>query len=787
MGHCTLVSCFLNVDEVKGGKYGVEITRKPVLLSQEPLQDNVLRLSSKYGQMYECVLPVKAKSESQASNESNKTVGNNVTVISILNNTFDGICMLYTQGWWTYKFCYRQNITQFHESENAIVQGNVVSLGVFESEKDWNGTDSKQDSDGKLYHLQTYTNGSLCDLTGQPRHTLVKFFCDESIEANSIVSVEEPASCVYTMIIRSKDLCNHPLFKQPEKPKPQEISCSPALTQVQYENYLKKEKEMLQKKEETRKLEEAKKKKDEVLKETTKKNPTKGVPEILEGLFKVGKIFDEFLSSGKKIVKKEDRNGQFMDGKEEILRGSKESSSGEEDASNVDIDAGSDIISKEKKQEKGKDEMQGKDLITEEDKLKSTNAKSGQLPSEDKINKGETLISSGERIIERQGKKRVVNPDSPEMKSFIDLQKKLKEIDEKAKFLKKKDHAIRDNLNEKYLKTRKKAQKQITAFEKLLKKLVENKDNAKNQKQANAVELLIQRVNKNIKMYKQKIAKFDKNMRVALDMSESNDERYEKIFGKVAERTKAILNRGNSKGTREELRETPMNAEAYDKSDDKVEEPFDESSQFEEDERPEGDDLSGEVLKLVQKRAKKKVAKIKQHEKSLQTDSEIGENDNTKEKEGLDQGTAKLKVRVSKLNSNDLKVLEEQEKSEELQGVNSDANKLRLSGKKIEKLIKEKLKKAGVEFGANVKIKIITNNAAQMANVGNDAESEIFSQNAAAQFKDMLVKFLGGRDEQLKEERRYTTLEDNYKFVYDQERDVERTEDQNDNFHHPVL
>ena len=74
----------------------------------------------------------------------------------------------------------------------------------------------------------------------------------------------------------------------------------------------------------------------------------------------------------------------------------------------------------------------------------------------------------------------------------------------------------------------------------------------------------------------------------------------------------------------------------------------------------------------------------------------LEENRKEDEKDGLE---GKVKVRISRLGSADTKLLEENEKQEELSGVSSANNRLKKAGKKIEDIIKKKLKKAGVDIG----------------------------------------------------------------------------------------
>ena len=58
-----------------------------------------------------------------------------------------------------------------------------------------------------------------------------------------------------------------------------------------------------------------------------------------------------------------------------------------------------------------------------------------------------------------------------------------------------------------------------------------------------------------------------------------------------------------------------------------------------------------------------------------------------------------IKVRVSRLDSEESKFFEESEKQEELSGMSNSKRQLNRAGKRIEDIIKKKLKKAGVNIG----------------------------------------------------------------------------------------
>lgn len=68
-------------------------------------------------------------------------------------------------------------------------------------------------------------------------------------------------------------------------------------------------------------------------------------------------------------------------------------------------------------------------------------------------------------------------------------------------------------------------------------------------------------------------------------------------------------------------------------------------------------------------------------------------------KEQKESASDKIRVRITRLGSEAKKLLEEDEKQEELSGTNGENDKLKQAGKKIEDMIKKKLKKAGVDVG----------------------------------------------------------------------------------------
>uniref|UniRef100_V9KAV9 Endoplasmic reticulum lectin n=1 Tax=Callorhinchus milii TaxID=7868 RepID=V9KAV9_CALMI len=148
-------------------------------------------------------------------------------------------CLIKTKDWWTYEFCYGQYIKQYH-IEDSEVKGEVLYLGIYESEFDWNNETAKASKQHKLkrYHSQTYVNGSKCDLNEKPREAEVRFLCEEG-SGDYLARVDEPQSCSYVLTVHTTRICHHPYLRSPVASKPQPIKCQPALSPEQYVEYVK--------------------------------------------------------------------------------------------------------------------------------------------------------------------------------------------------------------------------------------------------------------------------------------------------------------------------------------------------------------------------------------------------------------------------------------------------------------------------------------------------------------------------------------------------------------------
>uniref|UniRef100_A0A672T3N5 Endoplasmic reticulum lectin n=1 Tax=Sinocyclocheilus grahami TaxID=75366 RepID=A0A672T3N5_SINGR len=212
---------FLNLEELNEMKYGIQILPDPVIMGQ---MEDVMLVSNKYKQLYECRLPAQAMRFHQDPVSEPDVQGySGPGVPDLLKPMQTAPCLV------------KVDITS-----NSEIKGDVLFLGYYDSEFDWTNETAKASKQHKLkrYHSQSYVNGSKCDLNGNPRETEVRFLCEEG-SSDYIARVDEPQSCRYVLTVHTSRTCQHPLLHPPSTAKPQGIVCQPALSAQQYMDYVK--------------------------------------------------------------------------------------------------------------------------------------------------------------------------------------------------------------------------------------------------------------------------------------------------------------------------------------------------------------------------------------------------------------------------------------------------------------------------------------------------------------------------------------------------------------------
>ncbi|KAL8040720.1 hypothetical protein ABFX02_10G116400 [Erythranthe guttata] len=198
-----------------------------------------ITMPNKNGEKFLCYLPKVEKSKSGklvAQQNTSSMIVESETRMKLktpdeLLEVLNDLCFIRQEGWWSYEFCYQNRLRQIHSEGEKVVQEFI--LGVYDAEateaynqkhsdistlKDPRSKDASQ-----RYHAHIFTNGTLCDLTNEPRETEVRFVCSEP--RAMISSITELSTCKYALTFQCPTLCKHPLFNE-ERPVSHTIHCN---------------------------------------------------------------------------------------------------------------------------------------------------------------------------------------------------------------------------------------------------------------------------------------------------------------------------------------------------------------------------------------------------------------------------------------------------------------------------------------------------------------------------------------------------------------------------------
>uniref|UniRef100_A0A0D6R9F1 Protein OS-9 homolog n=1 Tax=Araucaria cunninghamii TaxID=56994 RepID=A0A0D6R9F1_ARACU len=220
-------------------KYNIKMHSGDAYFRADPGQESIM-MADGDGQRFECFLP--KIDENKDVENVNEKYSSSVTLATdrqTKTKTPDELlevmkdqCFLRHEGWWSYEFCYKAQVRQVHIEDKKL--GQQFILGVYDKEATAalhrNSPDVSLQKDprsktaAQRYHAHIYTNGTICDLTNEPRETEVRFMCSESNRA-LIQSIKEISTCKYALIVQCPMLCKHPLFQE-ERPTWYNINCN---------------------------------------------------------------------------------------------------------------------------------------------------------------------------------------------------------------------------------------------------------------------------------------------------------------------------------------------------------------------------------------------------------------------------------------------------------------------------------------------------------------------------------------------------------------------------------
>ncbi|KAI9746087.1 MAG: Protein OS-9 [Claussenomyces sp. TS43310] len=162
-------------------------------------------------------------------------------------------CLYFISGWWSYSFCYNSEVTQFHQlppqpgrppyppqkdpkttqyilgrvRDNVEVKeddfGNQVEVHSGTKHPVPPHTEIQVNGDSR-YLVQRMKGGTICDLTGKPRHIEIQYHCSPQA-SDRIGWIREVTTCSYLMVIYTPRLCNDVAFQPPKESKANAIAC----------------------------------------------------------------------------------------------------------------------------------------------------------------------------------------------------------------------------------------------------------------------------------------------------------------------------------------------------------------------------------------------------------------------------------------------------------------------------------------------------------------------------------------------------------------------------------
>ena len=211
-----------------------------------------------HGQRFLCEIPkVETQNDTEQSKSSladqEKELARATDRGMELLREMDGRCIYYSAGWWSYSFCYMNQVRQFHARlpgngvpayppvQDPHTQGYV--LGKFRREDENKNKDTAAASRKKLttevavresrgdsrYLVQYLEDGTICDLTGRPRRIEVQYHCHPQ-SADHIGWIKEVTTCSYLMVIHTPRLCNDVAFQPPRQDEAHNVLCREAIT-----------------------------------------------------------------------------------------------------------------------------------------------------------------------------------------------------------------------------------------------------------------------------------------------------------------------------------------------------------------------------------------------------------------------------------------------------------------------------------------------------------------------------------------------------------------------------
>ncbi|XP_050431886.1 endoplasmic reticulum lectin 1 isoform X2 [Adelges cooleyi] len=201
-------------------------------------EENTLKVKTALGESYQCILP----QQDEESKES-KSPYSGPSPLELLAPLFSKqACSYRVDTYWIYEVCHGRHVRQYHsdreeksKKEQEYFLGKWTIFDGLKLEEDlkrlanlnYPGPTQTRKVEGvNLPFFQiNMTDGTVCDLSGRPRHTNVLYVCYPQSKHN-LFSVKETSTCQYEVIVLTSLLCSHPWYKPPNSDE-LNIDCLP--------------------------------------------------------------------------------------------------------------------------------------------------------------------------------------------------------------------------------------------------------------------------------------------------------------------------------------------------------------------------------------------------------------------------------------------------------------------------------------------------------------------------------------------------------------------------------
>ncbi|KAI0010098.1 glucosidase II beta subunit-like protein-domain-containing protein [Xylariaceae sp. FL0662B] len=172
-----------------------------------------------------------------------------------LMNGLDGTCLYYMSGWWSYSFCYGQDVVQFHALPASVKHGPPMrdpntaeyvlgrAADPHSTSRSSRRGQSPQPNDkgqpagvtppntelqikgDQRFLVQKMGDGTICDLTGRERTIEIQYHCSPGSTQDRIGWIKEVTTCAYLMVVHTPRLCDDVAFQPPKEERANVISC----------------------------------------------------------------------------------------------------------------------------------------------------------------------------------------------------------------------------------------------------------------------------------------------------------------------------------------------------------------------------------------------------------------------------------------------------------------------------------------------------------------------------------------------------------------------------------